>query len=181
MGSVRLRGGMFGAYGDVVERFLEERYGIGVVTRDIPDPLLGDLDGAEIHIDHAVTEEERLFLLAHLFGHTVQWNVREGALELGRPHKPPVPEELLSEILAYEREAAGYSLAMLHEAGIRSLDQWLTDYTATDLAYLSHYYRTGEKGSFWDFAVSGAELLEPIPVPAFRPERKAFRMDGIVI
>jgi len=70
---------------------------------------------------------------------------------------------------------------MLHAAGIRSLDQWLSDYTATDLAYLSHYYRTGEKGSFWDFAVSGAPLLLPIAVPEFRPVRKAFRMDGIVI
>ncbi len=172
---------MFGTYGEVVERFLEERYGIRVVTRDIPDPLLGDLDGAEIHIDHAVTEEERLFLLAHLFGHTVQWNVREGALELGKPQQPPVTEVLLEEILAYEREAAGYSLAMLHAAGVRSLDQWLSDYTATDLAYLSHYYRTGEKGSFWDFAVSGAAPLSPIAVPEFRPVRKAFRMDGIVI
>ncbi len=26
-------------------------YKIPVVTRDIPDPLTGDLDGAEIHID----------------------------------------------------------------------------------------------------------------------------------
>jgi hypothetical protein len=59
--------------GRVQER-IEGRYRVRVVTRDIPDPLIGDLNGSEIHIDFAVTPEQRLFLLAHLFGHTVQWN-----------------------------------------------------------------------------------------------------------
>jgi len=49
--------------------------GVRVITRDVPDPLTGDLNGAEIYIDYAVTAERRLFLLAHLFGHTVQWDV----------------------------------------------------------------------------------------------------------
>ncbi len=40
-------------------------HGIWVVIRDIPDQLTGDLDGAQIHIDNAVTPEQRLFLLAH--------------------------------------------------------------------------------------------------------------------
>jgi len=52
--------------------------------------LTGDLNGAEIHIDEAVTAEQRLFLLAHLFGHTVQWNTSDKAYELGQPRKPPV-------------------------------------------------------------------------------------------
>ena len=29
---------------------------------------LGDLDGAEIDVDYAITPEQRLFLLGHLFG-----------------------------------------------------------------------------------------------------------------
>ena len=53
-----------------VQARIESSHGIGVVTRDIQDPLTGDLDGAE----------ERLFLLGHLFGHMVQWNV---ALDAG--------------------------------------------------------------------------------------------------
>ena len=67
----------FADYCGVVQARLERHYGIPVVTRDIPDPLTGDLNGTEIHIDYAVTAEQRLFLLAHLFGHTVQWNVDE--------------------------------------------------------------------------------------------------------
>jgi hypothetical protein len=103
-----------------------------VVTLDVPDPLTGDLDGAEIHIDYAVTVEQRFFLLAHLFGHTLQWNVSPRAFEIGKPHEPPVSEELLPAIIDYEREAASYALGMLHQVGINDADQWLSDYTACD-------------------------------------------------
>src|SRR5216684_8574190 len=104
----------FEEYSARAQKHLESFYGIRVVTRDILDPLTGDLDGAEIHIDYAVSPEQRLFLLAHLFGHTVQWNVSPRALELGKPHVPPVAEQLLPAIIDYEREAASYALGMLH-------------------------------------------------------------------
>src|SRR5690349_17947768 len=118
----------FAGYCAELEKHLSSRYGIPVVTRDIPDPLTGDLNGAEIHIDCAVTAEQRLFLLAHLFGHTVQWNTDEHKFALGRPQTPPVRGDLLGELLDYEREAASYGLALLHEAGIISADEWYCDY-----------------------------------------------------
>src|ERR1051326_1831329 len=65
----------FAEYASRVQEHLERDWGIPVVTRDIPDPLTGDLDGAEIDVVYAITPELRLFLLGHLFGHTVQWNV----------------------------------------------------------------------------------------------------------
>ena len=160
---------------------LETQYGIRVVTRDIPDPLIGDLDGAEIHVDFAVTAEQRLFLLAHLFGHTVQWNVDTDAFELGKTRKPPVDEAVLPGLLVYERQAAGYGLSLLHEAGIRDADQWLSDYSACDLAYLTHFYRTGEKrdpASFWR---SNVPLVEACAIPRFTPTRLVFRSEGVVI
>lgn len=164
-----------------VQRCLEETYGIPVVTRDIPDPLTGDLDGAEIDIDYAVTPEQRLFLLGHLFGHTVQWNTDPSNFELGRQYKPPVEENLLPAILAYESEAACYALFMLHEIGITDVDQWFSNYTACDQAYLLHFYRTGVKQDFKDFWREGAPLIMPKPIPAFTPRKRVFRMDGIVI
>jgi hypothetical protein len=164
-----------------VEKFIGSKYGIAVVTRDIPDPLTGDLDGLEIHVDYALTAEERLFLLAHLFGHTVQWNVNPAAFEIGRQYRPPVKEDLFPAILAYEGEAAKYGLFMLHEADIRDVDDWFSAYSACDLAYLLHYYRTAEKGRFRDFWPEVAPLIEPKCVPAFQPTRRSFRMDGIVI
>jgi hypothetical protein len=42
-----------------VQEHLEGFYRIRILTTDILDPLIGDLDGAEIHIDYAVTPEER--------------------------------------------------------------------------------------------------------------------------
>ena len=171
----------FSDYAARVQAHLGERYGIRVVTRDIPDPLTGDLDGAEIHIDYAVTPEQRLFLLGHLFGHTVQWNTDSSNFELGRQYKPPVDEALFPAILAYEGEAACYALTMLHEIGIVDTDQWFANHTACDQAYLLHFYRTGVKQDFEDFWRDDAPLINPKPIPPFRPQRRVFRMDGVVI
>jgi len=171
----------FDEYSARAQKHLETFYGIRVVTRDIPDPLTGDLDGAEIHIDYAVTPEQRLFLLAHLFGHTIQWNVNAASFELGRRYQPPVNEDLIPAIIAYEREAACYGLAMLHQIGITDIDQWFCDYTACDQAYLLHFYRTGEKRDFRSFWANRAPLIEARPIPCFTPTRRVFRMDGIVI
>src|SRR3984885_8864353 len=98
----------FAEYSAKVERHIDKFYGVRVVTRDVPDPLTGDLNGAEIHIDYAVTPEQRLFLLAHLFGHTVQWNVSPGGFALGQQYRPPIDENLFPQISAYETEAARY-------------------------------------------------------------------------
>ena len=164
-----------------VEEFLWAKYAIRVVTRDIPDPLTGDLDGLEIHLDYSLTAEERLFLLAHLFGHTVQWNVDPAAFDIGRQYRPPVKEELFPAIVAYEREAAEYGLFLLHEAGIEGLEEWFSAYSACDQAYLLHYYRTGEKGMLHSFRPETVPPIKPKPVPAFTPIRRTFRLDGVVI
>jgi hypothetical protein len=171
----------FDEYSARVQKHLEDVYGIRIVTRDIPDPLTGDLDGAEIDIDYAVSPEQRLFLLAHLFGHTVQWNVNPALFEIGRRYQPPVNEDLIPAVIAYEREAACYGLAMLHEIGITHTDQWFCDYTACDQTYLLHFYRTGQKRDFRNFWASNAPLIKPQPIPHFTPTRRVFRMDGIVI
>jgi hypothetical protein len=164
-----------------VQEHIQGRYRVRVVTRDIPDPLIGDLDGSEIHIDFAVTPEQRFFLLAHLFGHTVQWNVDPAAFAIGKTRQPPVDEALLPSLLAYEREAAGYGLGLLHETGIRQADQWLSDYSACDLAYLAHFYRTGEKRDPLTFWRPNVPLVEARAIPAFTPTKLVFRSNGVVI
>ncbi len=164
-----------------MQAYLEDAHGMTVVTRDIPDPLTGDLDGQTIHIDYLLNAEERLFLLAHLFGHTAQWNLSPEGYALGQPQLPPVEAGLLGELVAYEDEAAAYALAMLHSVGIVKLDQWFSNYAACDIAYLSHYYVTGEKGHFKDFWKDDVPALAPRLVPPFTPTRRPPRADGIVI
>lgn len=171
----------FSDYAAKVQDHLQHHYAIRVVTRDIPDPLTGDLNGAEIHIDYAVTPEQRLFLLGHLFGHTVQWNTNQGAFEIGRQYKPPVDEKLIPAVIAYEGEAASYGLTMLHDIGITTIDGWFSDYTACDQAYLLHFCCTGEKRDFHEFWSSDAPRVAPKPIPPFVPAKRVFRMDGVVI
>ena len=171
----------FADYAARFEQRVEKAYGVRVITRDVPDPLTGDLNGAEIHIDYAVTPEQRLFLLAHLFGHTVQWNVSPGAFELGQPRHPPVSEECLPVLMDYEREAACYALGLLHEIGVTDADQWFADYAACDAAYLRHYYVTGEKREFLSFWQEGVSPIEAWSIPKFDPTMRSLRSDGIVI
>ena len=171
----------FADYSAKVQQRLEQVYGIRVVTRDIPDPLTGDLDGLDIHIDYAVTEELRLFLLGHLFGHTVQWNVDPAAFEIGRKYQPPVEESMIPAVIAYEGEAACYGLTLLHDSGVTDADQWFSNYSACDRAYLLHFYRSGEKREFRTFWREDAQLVQPKPIPDFTPTRRSFRLDGVVI
>ncbi|HTX36889.1 MAG TPA: hypothetical protein VME43_17790 [Bryobacteraceae bacterium] len=164
-----------------VEALIVRRYGIPVITGAVGGSFVGDLDGAEIRIDPAAGAEQRLFLLGHLFGHTVQWNTDDDAFALGQPQTPPVSESLLPALLDYEREAASYGLALLAEAGAGPVEPWYSDFSACDLAYLMHYYRTGEKGDFRSFWRNGSPPLRAKPIPPFRPLRRVFRAGGVVI
>lgn len=164
-----------------VEPYVERRFGIPVVLTEVPPPFTGDLDGAEIHVEFEQDAESCLFLLAHLFGHTVQWNLSPRAREIGGKIQLHPPEPLMRELAAYEREACCYSLQLLHDAGVRDIDQWLSDFAACDFAYLEHFYRTGEKLAFRSFWRDGRPLLDPKPIPDFRPQRWVSRWGGIVV
>lgn len=164
-----------------VERYVEERYRLPVVISDVVDPFTGDLDGAEIRVDFDIVLTDAVFILAHLFGHTVQWNVSERARALAMIEVVNPSEELLREIEEYEREACRYSLQLFHDAGVWDLDQWLSDFAACDYAYLVEFYRTGKKANFFGFWKDGTPLLEPLPIPDFHPTRWMARWQGTVI
>jgi hypothetical protein len=166
---------------DLLERRVEEQWGIPVRVRDVPSPFTGDLDGAEIHVDHDLTAEDALFILVHLFGHTVQWNLSPDLRALGAVRGPGLSDEVLARLVAYEREACRYSLQLLHEAGIDDLDAWLSDFAACDLAYLIHFYKHDEKRPFRSFWRPGQPLLEPLAIPTFQPTRWVSRWDGVVV
>jgi hypothetical protein len=171
----------FAEYCEKVRQHIQLEYGVCVVVRDIPDPLTGDLDGVDIHIDYASTPEQSLFLLAHLFGHTVQWNLDPHNIHLGGPQRIPVPRPMIPALIAYEREAASYALCMLHSIGITAIDQWFSDYSACDVDYLHHYYSTGEKKDFMGFWVEATTPIHPKPIPPFTPVRHSLRTNGVVI
>ena len=166
---------------DTLEPYIERRYGVPVIIKDVPDPFTGDLDGSEIHVDYANDLESAVFIIAHLFGHTVQWNLSEYARRLGYEVQKNPSEQKLAELEAYEREACRYSLQLFHDAGVHDLDQWVADFAACDFAYLRHFYKNGEKRAFRSFWKDGQPKLEPLTIPEFHPTRWLSRWHGIVV
>ena len=166
---------------NTIEEFIERRYELPVLIRDVHDPFTGDLDGAQIEVDYDQSAEDALFIIAHLFGHTVQWNVDPRAREIGTARVENATEEFLTELAAYEKTACRYSLQLFHDAGVRDLDQWMADFAACDSAYLMHFYRTGEKIPFRQFWREGQPVIEPLEIPEFQPTRWLSRNDGVVI
>lgn len=164
-----------------VTRHVARRYGVAVDEGEIPPPAKGDLDGRRILIGSRADDEERLFLVAHLFGHTVQWNLSAELRRLGMTMPVRPDAGTLAALEAYEREACRYSQQALHEAGVTSLDQWLADYSACDLAFLRHLYASGERLPFRSLWRHGQPLLEPLPIPEFTPTRWRTRDRAIVL
>lgn len=166
---------------NLVEPLIERRWGIPVTVTDVPNPFTGDLDGERILVEHDLDVEDAVFILVHLFGHTVQWNVSERAREIGMARPANWTEAQLAELTAYEQQACQYSLQLLHDAGIRDLDQWIANFAACDCAYLMHLYRTGEKCEFRSFWKDNQPLVAPIPIPEFHPTRWISRYEGTVV
>jgi len=166
---------------NLLERHIEDRWGIPVRISDVPPPFTGDLDGAEIQVDHDLEPEDALFIIVHLFGHTVQWNLSAELRALGAVRGPGLSDETIAALVDYEREACQYSLQLLHDAGVHDLDGWLADFASCDLAYLLHFYKTGDKRPFRSFWQDGQPLLAPLPIPPFHPTRWVARSDGVVV
>ena len=112
-----------------------------------------------------------LFVLVHLFGHTVQWNTVPAYRTIDTRVKPGAPPEVIEEARVYEENASRYGLALLHEADIRDRDQWISDWRASDWKYLSTYYATGQLPPWPECRSTGHPLLHPLPIPAFTPHR----------
>jgi len=161
--------------------YIRDRFSVDVQIVEAQAPFLGDLDGAEIRLGRGQDAEAALFTLGHLFGHTVQWNLSERARTIGAREQGRYTRAGLLEIDGYELEASRYGLQLLHEIGVHDLDQWLSDFAACDLAYLEHFYLTGERRLPAELWRDGQPLLAPLAIPSFAPRRFKFRWEGVVI
>lgn len=162
-----------------------ESLGLKVVDTDQLDPYFkGDLDGVNIWISKKLTEEEQLFNIVHLIGHSVQWNVDSDLRKLGSILFEHPSNQLLKRLQNYEHEANCYGLYALHCMGINNLDEWLEKEYTQDMLYLTHFYKTGEKikevteiSKKYIFDTK----LEPKEIPAFKPYKSNKARNGIVI
>jgi hypothetical protein len=155
---------------------VEKRYGVEVVISDVVDPNTGDFDGQRILIDYDQDLEVALFVLVHLFGHTVQWNVSEAYRNLGLNVAVGKTPEEMAAITEYEQGATRLGIALLHEAEVTDMDGWASDWWRADFEYLLHFYKTGEKLDTRTLLKRGeGEALTPMPIPAFTPRKFASR------
>jgi hypothetical protein len=164
-----------------LERLIEDRWEIPVRIRDVPNPFTGDLDGGQILVDYDLDIEDAVFILIHLFGHTVQWNVSAERRAVAFLSPATWSDDQIAAAMAYEAEACRYSLKLVHDAGIHDLDQWISDFAACDSQYLLHFYKTGEKRPFRSFWRDGTSLLAPLAIPSFRPTQWLTRYQGTVV
>ena len=155
-----------------VELYIEQRYGVPVFIADVIDRNTGDFDGCCIKVDYDQDLDVALFVLIHLFGHTVQWNLSEELRLLGLDTQPGKSEAELVRIYDYERDASRYGLRLLHELGVHSLDRWLTDFWYADWRFLEHFYRTGQRLDVRSLLRPGQDPdLTALPIPHFVPQR----------
>jgi hypothetical protein len=161
---------------------LSLNYGVGVEQAVLAKNITGDFNGKKIILRSDIPWEMKLFILLHLFGHTVQFNTSAALRKIGM--KRWRPEEIngqsLKTIRAYERAAGRYGLWLLRDCGINYLDQWASDWSNGDLDYLVMLYTTGAKyeltGKFLrrykkQYIKFGSPLIKPLRVPKFIPKK----------
>src|SRR5437899_1124988 len=62
---------------------IERAYSLKVNVGPVTGSYTGQFDGMEIWVDLDKDSQEAVFILVHLFGHTVQWNLDEKLRLLG--------------------------------------------------------------------------------------------------
>ncbi|HLH56543.1 MAG TPA: hypothetical protein VKY92_23360, partial [Verrucomicrobiae bacterium] len=105
---------------------IQRVYSLQINVGPVTGSYTGQFDGREIWVDLDKDPEEAVFILVHLFGHTVQWNLDENLRRLGLSDVG-VNMEDIPRIYQYERQASRLGLALMEETGEFQLARWLSD------------------------------------------------------
>lgn len=148
-----------------------EKYGFVVHSRcEIKDSNTGEFDGVNIWVKDEQSDEQALYVLLHLFGHSVQWNVDEELMKIGIDTTLSRTEEELLKVYDYERQASEMTIKLLESIGITYLNQWISNWFHADWMWLKHLYSTGERVGYLTYWIDDAELLTPCDIPEFTPQ-----------
>jgi hypothetical protein len=69
---------------------------------------------------------------------------------------------------AYELEAAGFGMQLMHQVGVTALDRWYSDFVGTDWRYVERFYQTDRLPEWKSCVVTGCPLIAPAPIPELR-------------
>jgi hypothetical protein len=141
------------------------KYGFVIEYRDLEPPRTGIFDGLRITIDPDVSFEMQCFLLLHLFGHSVQWVAPSLARHVEELQHTGDRARFMEVLRAYEFEAASFGMQLMHERGVTGLDQWYSDFVATDWRYVERFYQTDSLPRWTDCIVRDCPMIQPAPIP----------------
>jgi hypothetical protein len=141
------------------------KYGFAIEYRDLEPPRTGIFDGLRIVVDPDVGFEMQCFLLLHLFGHSVQWVAPSLEHKLGDLQNTSDKTRFLHVLHDYEQEAAGFGLQLMHERGVTGLDDWYSDFVATDWRYVQRYYEIDRLPDWNECIVRNGPRIHPQPIP----------------
>lgn len=176
------------SFTEILRRVRDFAAGMGLVLIDsktLNPYFKGDLNGSKIWINFDMNDEEELFNVLHMLGHSVQWGVSEEMKALGSKLHTNPDNETLARLQEYEWEANCYGLGILHALGIYYLDNWLFDKYRMDAYYLTHFYKTGEKVKEVTPISIKYAVIKPLEAkivpPTFIPTTIEGSRDGLVI
>lgn len=141
------------------------KYGFAIEYRDLEPPRTGIFDGLRIVIDPDVDFEQQCFILLHLFGHSVQWTAPSLAAKLALLQDTTDKAVFMQTLHDYEFEAARFGMQLMREIGARDLDQWYSDFVATDWRYVERFYETDVIPPWHECVTYNQPLIEPLPIP----------------
>jgi hypothetical protein len=144
------------------------KHGFVIEYRDLEPPRTGIFDGLRIVIDPDVGFEMQCFLLLHLFGHSVQWVAPSLEHKLDALQHTEDRQQFMRVLRAYELEAAGFAMQLMHQVGVTTLDQWFSDFVETDWRYVEGYYQTDRLPDWQSCVVRDCRLVTPTPIPELR-------------
>lgn len=142
--------------------------GFSIEYRDLEAPRTGIFDGLRLAVDPDVGFEMQCFILLHLFGHSVQWVAPSLEHKLGDLQNCSDKGRFMGVLKAYEFEAAGYGLSLLHETGIKDLDAWYSDFVHTDWRYVERYYQEGAIPPWPECVRHDCPRIAPLPIPPLK-------------
>ena len=88
---------------------------------------------------------------------------------------------VLAALHQRERTGVGQMITSgLYETSVYWVGQWLANFAACDIAYLLHFYKTGEKRAFRSFWTEGAPLVVPLAIPDFHPTKWVARSGTVI-
>jgi len=161
-----------------------ENIGFNVIIKtDIDEFFKGDLDGLNICI-RQISDEEDLFNILHMVGHSIQWNVSEELRELGNKIYVDPSDELLKTLQHYEWEANCYGYKILLDLGFSDLKPWLESKYVLDMLFLTHFYKTGQKLRLITESTLKHAYKKPLigkTIPKLTPISQKNTRNGIVI